>query len=216
MADSDGINDVQKKLTASLYRFDCPGSFELGDYRLGFVSDERKKEIDAHLRSCPHCREELQYLEEFCEIDFQLDFQKEKGNIQKHGEAGNIIPFERNAVTYMDEDGVSAVRGTTEYPSRYRKVSIACTDTVKVELLYRIRKENSFYIINGQFIVPESLMPVVADGLIEVWQNKKIKTVVRIDNLCAFRCVLRELAPGLIRVSHQGGTLLSFKLDFNR
>jgi len=215
MTGSDGINDFEKRLTASLYRFDCPNPFELADYRFGLLAEERKKEIETHVLTCPHCREELDYLNEFCDIDKNLDFKKEEKDIKKAGDEYKIIPFERNKVFYPAGRPEEAVRGEdTAY--RHKKVTIACKNNITIELLYKIRKENTFYIINGQFVAPESVTPSIAEGVVEIWQNEKIATVVQVDSFCAFRCVLRELTTALIRLSHQEGMLLSFKLDFDR
>lgn len=60
-------NDIERKLRATLYRAFCPGSTELGEYHLGLLSTDRRRELRAHLAECPHCASELEQLRSFME-----------------------------------------------------------------------------------------------------------------------------------------------------
>jgi len=56
---------LQGRLTATLYRFSCPPSLELGKYFLGTLSPAGAVAITQHLASCPHCARETAQLESF-------------------------------------------------------------------------------------------------------------------------------------------------------
>ncbi len=55
----------QLMLQALLYRTGCPRSLELGEFRLGLLTEERASEVSAHLPYCPTCRAELAALDAF-------------------------------------------------------------------------------------------------------------------------------------------------------
>jgi len=58
---------LQGRLRASLYRFDCPSSSDLGEYHLGMLPSAESKAIRAHIQLCPHCAQELAVLESYLE-----------------------------------------------------------------------------------------------------------------------------------------------------
>ena len=207
MSETYETRDFEKKMISSLYRFDCPDPFELGDFHFGLLPEEGIKEITEHLKVCPYCREELIDLKEFLKGDpvpaeFKLNSLKD---LKK------IIPFGRNEVHYETSEIKTAVR--SEAVKEHKKVRIKYSDTESVELFYNIVLKDMFYVIKGQFVMNEFLEEVFIDSLIEIWQDNKIKTVVKIDKLCSFRCVIKELKPVIIRISNQTGTILSFHLN---
>jgi anti-sigma factor RsiW len=61
------MNNIERKLRATLYRAFCPDSTELGEYHLGLLSTDRLRELRAHLAECPHCTRELEQLRSFME-----------------------------------------------------------------------------------------------------------------------------------------------------
>ncbi len=61
------MNDIERKLRATLYRAFCPDSAELGEYHLGLLHADRRREMRAHLKECPHCSHELEQLRSFLE-----------------------------------------------------------------------------------------------------------------------------------------------------
>lgn len=56
------MDHVENQLTASLYRLACPPPEELGEFHLHMLSGERKTAVAHHLRTCPHCAQELTQL----------------------------------------------------------------------------------------------------------------------------------------------------------
>jgi hypothetical protein len=56
---------VARRLTHSLYRFDCPSPQTLGEYQLDLLAPEARTEVAAHLLGCPRCADELQTLRSF-------------------------------------------------------------------------------------------------------------------------------------------------------
>ena len=59
------MDNIEKKLTAVLYRTTCPESVELGEYHLGQLAVERQTAVAEHLITCPHCARELAQLDAF-------------------------------------------------------------------------------------------------------------------------------------------------------
>jgi len=52
----------ERRLTATLYRRECPPSLTLSEYQLGLLPATESRTIARHLRHCPHCTNELQIL----------------------------------------------------------------------------------------------------------------------------------------------------------
>ena len=59
------LYQLQSSLTARMYRFNCPGPEELGEYQLGMLARQRARSIAGHLEICPHCARELAGLVDF-------------------------------------------------------------------------------------------------------------------------------------------------------
>lgn len=45
-----------------LFRVTCPDSLMLGEYQLGLLAESAQQQIQQHLETCPHCRQELRQL----------------------------------------------------------------------------------------------------------------------------------------------------------
>lgn len=50
---------IEQQLSAVLYRFSCPDTEELLNYRWGFLSSEQMEALAGHVRQCPHCSQEV-------------------------------------------------------------------------------------------------------------------------------------------------------------
>ncbi len=59
------MDHLEEKITAQLYRLDCPSPDELGEYHLHLLSREQTATVRNHLRLCPHCTQELAQLQHF-------------------------------------------------------------------------------------------------------------------------------------------------------
>jgi len=55
----------QNKLTSRLYRVLCPTTEELGEFQLRMLSAPQMLVVAQHVRECPHCKREINQLEEF-------------------------------------------------------------------------------------------------------------------------------------------------------
>jgi anti-sigma factor ChrR (cupin superfamily) len=62
---ANALDSLQKRLTTRLYRATCPSPTELGEFHLRMLPGSQMLLTGAHLRECPHCRQELSALEEF-------------------------------------------------------------------------------------------------------------------------------------------------------
>jgi len=60
MADPEHQDPFERALHSRLYRMACPAPEVLGEWHLGLLEDADV--IAAHVRSCPHCAEEVQQL----------------------------------------------------------------------------------------------------------------------------------------------------------
>ena len=49
-------------MTSRLYRALCPTPTRMGEYELKLLSAEAAQQIESHLNTCPHCRQELALL----------------------------------------------------------------------------------------------------------------------------------------------------------
>ncbi|MGE5251433.1 MAG: hypothetical protein ACM3QS_14620 [Bacteroidota bacterium] len=59
------MTDLPDRLTARLYRINCPSPLELGEYHLNLLSASKRLVIAQHLRICPFCASEVAQLEDF-------------------------------------------------------------------------------------------------------------------------------------------------------
>lgn len=59
------MSDQQDRLTARLYRINCPSPLELGEYHLNLLSAAKKLVVAQHLRICPLCTREVAQLQGF-------------------------------------------------------------------------------------------------------------------------------------------------------
>ena len=57
----------ENKLINHFYRWDCPNSFDLGDYILKLCSSESGLRIQSHLNHCLLCRKEIENLKDLLE-----------------------------------------------------------------------------------------------------------------------------------------------------
>lgn len=62
---AETLDRLQNRLTARLYRFDCPSPLELGEYHLHILPASQMLVIGQHVRACPHCAGEVAVLEGF-------------------------------------------------------------------------------------------------------------------------------------------------------
>ena len=79
---------LQDRLTARLYRFDCPSPGELGEYHLGTLSGDQAAALAQHLDGCPRCAGEVAQLGGFLD-DMAPDL--ELGSLERARERVRVL-----------------------------------------------------------------------------------------------------------------------------
>lgn len=59
------LQSLQRALTGSLFRADCPSALELGEYQMGLLPAGQSVMIARHVSLCPHCAQEIATLQHF-------------------------------------------------------------------------------------------------------------------------------------------------------
>jgi hypothetical protein len=59
------LAQLQDRLTAGLYRHNCPSTTDLGEYQMGLLARAQAVAISRHVEDCPHCTRELAQLEAY-------------------------------------------------------------------------------------------------------------------------------------------------------
>ena len=206
----DFNGDFDQKVKCSLFRFDCPDPFTLGDYQFNLLPGELKKQIEEHLKTCPHCCGELDYLKEFLKggISRQaLESREEK-------EVNRIIEFKQNRIQYTPSPIKSGIRGSEEKEIS-RKITITISQKESCEFFFKLKREKEDYTMSGQFIVNKDLGSRLLAASVEIWQHNKIFTTTTIDDFCSFKCRIKDLSPALVRIVNQAGTLLCFTVEYS-
>ncbi len=57
--------NLDSALGRRLYRYHCPDSLTLGEYRQRLLPAEARREIRRHVETCPHCQQEIRHLEQY-------------------------------------------------------------------------------------------------------------------------------------------------------
>lgn len=52
-------DDLERVLSRSLYRVDCPAAEALGEYQLDLLDAPEREQVARHVALCPHCAEEV-------------------------------------------------------------------------------------------------------------------------------------------------------------
>jgi hypothetical protein len=71
-SDPDELVAFESRLRRSLYRFDCPDSFALGEYAIDLLPPERRLAIAGHAATCGDCRDELATLRAFLAMPLEV------------------------------------------------------------------------------------------------------------------------------------------------
>lgn len=209
--DNFNFEDFERKLKPELFRLDCPSPLWLGDYYFKLLPHDLHQEIMHHLESCPHCREEYDYMKEF----IKNPAGKSSADEPDEHSVCKIIPFRHQ--TQYEEIPLQAanLRSDTEIRG-CRKVIFKLDKNDSLALFYDITYGKTDYTFTGQFIPDEQTEEMIAGSLVEIWQDNAIITTCRVDDLCTFHFQLKALLPVIIRVSSQDGTLLSAQLELQK
>ena len=180
------LDQVQRKLTARLYRVDCPPPEALGEYQLGMLATEQRVSVARHLMSCPHCRQELEqlknYLSELAPAAPTSPLEQVKvlvARLISQGEAGETVGSSAFAPAY------AALRGDFEGPITME------ADGVLIVLDPEPGREGSVT-IQGQVAADDQERWTGAR--VEAHQEGEVQMATTVDDLGAFR--LDALQPG--------------------
>jgi hypothetical protein len=66
------LDELQRHMRETLYRFDCPSAHLLGEYQLDVIEPEQRMQVAAHLTQCDDCRIELQGLRTFLDTPLRM------------------------------------------------------------------------------------------------------------------------------------------------
>ncbi|HEY7419999.1 MAG TPA: zf-HC2 domain-containing protein [Ktedonobacteraceae bacterium] len=64
-ARADEYKTMSSTLARRLHRWDCPTTLEISEYAAGLLTDKERKKLEAHLKHCTHCSEEVAISQEF-------------------------------------------------------------------------------------------------------------------------------------------------------
>jgi hypothetical protein len=193
---------LQSRLTARLYRMECPKSETLGEYHLGLLSQSKSIEVAKHLLECPHCVRELDQLRGYLsERAFPLKpdpfkgikvliarWVREKGGSQSTGELA-FAP------------ALAMLRGSSQGPLSLE------ADGILIILDIQPAAEERVTIL-GQVAADEQ--DLWTGSTIEVRQEGVGQCTAVVDDLGAFSC--GELSPGqaeLLLISKSGTIVLA-------
>jgi hypothetical protein len=167
---------IQNRLTAKLYRHECPDSTELGESLLGLLSNKRGRAIKLHVSGCPHCARELAQLKEF----IGTEEANLRAGISEHvkviiadlvsgiaGSEGRLTPAygvrgEDQVALVYEADGIQVVidiHDNSQYPSQKNLLGLITGITAQdyqINLIFKGKSiASSLVDTTGNFIIPE-------------------------------------------------------------
>jgi hypothetical protein len=193
---------LQSRLTARLYRMECPKSETLGEYHLGLLPQSESIDVAKHLLECPHCTRELDQLRDYLsERAFPLKpdpfkgikvliarWVREKGGSHSTGELAFAPAF-------------AMLRGSSQGPVSLEADGILIILDIQPAATERVT-------ILGQVAADEQ--DLWTGSTIEVRQEGVQICTAVVDDLGAFSC--GELSPGqaeLLLISKSGTVVLA-------
>lgn len=162
------------RLTAELYRSDCPSSHDLGEYQMKLLSATQTAIIDQHLQQCPHCTNELTQLQTYLhdltpEIEYTLVEQvKVKVATLISGLSSSSAPQFSPTFAIRGDDNTSFL-----YEVDDAQIAIEVQDDDENPDLKTI-----YGIITGLDIAPLT---------VQLWQSDQKITTTNVDDLFTFQ-----------------------------
>ena len=193
---------VESRLRMALYRRDCPTSIELAQYQMDMLdSSEDKARIEAHLKTCPHCRQDVQDWQRFIdEDDLTMTNQPES-------KSDKIIsmpatPSERIVLfPEIVSEPKSAVRGDAQV-----KRIIATADTTTIRLAFESLPDAGLKLT----IQLSSQEVDWREGMVTVQQDGQTIAVCQINTYQIATCELPQVTPISLRFVAADETLIEF------
>jgi hypothetical protein len=180
---------LQNRMTAELYRIECPPSIELGEFYLGLLSGGQAAAIAQHLSTCPHCTREgaqlEQYLAELARAHDSMPLQRIKDRVktvvaQLIQGAGALDGWETPSPT----PAFATVRGEQQAPQLYQ--------AEEVQVVIGLQEDAAR---PGHKVVLGLVMGMdLGDVEAHVWQSSRLILTTQVDDLGNF--VISDLAPG--------------------
>jgi hypothetical protein len=193
---------LQSRLTARLYRMECPKSETLGEYHLGLLPQSESIDVAKHLLECPHCARELVQLRDFLsERALPLEPEPFKGIkvliARWVGEKGGSLSNGELAFA----PAFAMLRGSSQGPVSLQADGILIILDIQPTTEERVT-------IQGQVAADEQ--DLWTGSTIEVRQEGVGQCTTVVDDLGGFRC--GELSPGqaeLLLISNSGTVVLA-------
>ena len=199
------LDKVQKKLTARLYRVDCPPPEALGEYHLGMLATDQRVSVARHLRTCPHCRLELgqlkNYLSELAPPTPTGPLEQVKVLVARligQGEAYTATGSPAFAPAY------AALRGGSEGPITME------ANGVLIVLDPEPGREGSVT-IQGQVAADDQERWTGAR--VEAHQEGEVRMTAIVDELGAFRLEALQPGPTELHLIPASGAMVVVKID---
>ena len=156
-------------LMTRLNRFDCPPPQRLADVQLGIATQTAAAAVQAHLESCPRCREEWDALAAFLQVE---DEQPQGARIIRP-------PHSVWEARRSDERGLAQARGLGG------ATFDAQASTAK--LLLESERRGEARVLKGQIIDTETDW---AGALAELWAGDTLHAVKMLDEMGEFQFVV--------------------------
>ncbi len=184
----------QAHLLASLYRSTCPSSWELGEYHLRALAENRMQTIARHVTECPHCRAEVRqlqaYLHELAPMtDVPAMDPLARTRILIARLLGNGDPLDGAAPAW------AGVRGAVQGPRLYQVDGVQITIEIQDDAGRPHRK-----VLLG-LIIGMPLQDVAA----ELWQDEQLIETIPVEESGNF--VVPNLVPGAYELIVSGPEL---------
>lgn len=107
-ARADEYKTMSAALARKLHRWDCPTTLEISEYAAGLLTGKDRKKIEAHLKHCTHCAEEVAISQEFLGTP-------EPALPQRPRIKAALVQQHR----LLEAQGAMSVRGENPWPRQY-------------------------------------------------------------------------------------------------
>jgi anti-sigma factor RsiW len=199
------LSSLQNQLTARLYRLTCPSPVELGDYHLGLLPIEQRRQVAAHLLECPHCAGEYAQL---------ITYLRE---LAPAAEAG-LVDRVKVIVARLVGDGKDArlsgagglapafamLRGDVQGPITLQ------ADGILIMLVAQ-PAEGAHSTILGQIAADEQ--DLWTEASVELWQGETQLCAATVDDLGAFHCENIPLGECELRIKPLSGPMIQANFE---
>lgn len=193
---------LESGLRMALHRHDCPTSFELAQYQMDMLdAPEETARIEAHLKTCVRCREDLRDWKAFVESEDSEMFDLAED------QPDNIIEMPRKAskrvVLIPDIKSLPqrAVRGSVQIN---RIIATAGETTIRLAFEPQSAREHKLTVQLSSKSVDWR------EGMVTIRQNAQVIAVVEINAYLSASCILPTHDPVSLQFVAKDETLIDF------